>query len=132
MVSYLESVDYFEKQVREMKKKRKEATKNGDENEAREIADNIEHVVNAITMLRKNTTGVSMSPIPWDEIEFRKGKPVYILEQNKDTKQCFCWWDIIDEVSSEWVRTSYSEEMLRSTKGMNWDMFDVEVRQDSM
>lgn len=130
MVSYNETLDYFEDQIRKMKKERKAATQAGNSADERRIADAIEHTVNALSSLRKMVGHSITHPIPWDEIVSRKGKPVYIREQKKDSDEWFGWWDIIDDVSSEWVRTSYSEEMLRSTKGLNWDMFDVEIKRD--
>lgn len=132
MVTYNETLDYFKDQIRKMKKERKAATQAGMKNDEKMLADAIEHTVNALSALRRAVGNSTTNPVPWDEIVFRKGKPVFIREQKKDSDEWFGWWDIIDDVSSEWVRTSYSEEMLRSTKGMNWDMFDVEVRQDSM
>ena len=67
-------------------------------------------------------------PIPWSELQSRKSKPVYIKEKTLSSGDWFGWWDILDEVKRDRIITAYSEEMLKSSKGITWDIYDRFVK----
>lgn len=69
----------------------------------------------------------SSDPIPWAELQYRKSRPIYIREKAAATGEWFGWWDILDDVFPKFIRTAYSEEMMKANKGLTWDVFDVQV-----
>ena len=72
-------------------------------------------------------SGSEVKPLSWLDLQSRKSKPVYIKEKQPLSNDWFGWWDIIDEVFPNFIRTAYSEEMQRETKGIEWQAYDFYV-----
>ena len=120
----MKSLDYFKEMYSKMQEDYFAACKRGDTQTANEILVNVKYVLDAINALRKKATSHREHVIPWSEIREHKSKPVYIEEKQRDGDEWFGWWDILDEVFPGYIRTAYSEEMLKDTKGVDWEIYD--------
>lgn len=118
------SIEYFKEQYAMLKSDFKVAIKSGEKAKADIISRKAEHMFNALNALRKNCSSNESAILIWSELPNRKGTPVYIKENNRIDDEWFGWWDILDEVHENYIKTSYSDKLTRAEKGVSWEIFD--------
>lgn len=127
MTKTYDTLSYFLEQSETILEKRKKATEKGDKETEKELQKQCEHIANVLSALRKDCSCDSKKCIPWAELQFKKAKPAYFIEKTKDG-EWFGWWDIIDTIQRTMIVTAFSESMLKSQKGISWEVFDKEIR----
>lgn len=95
--------------------------------ELKDIGRKIDLITECIEAVENHCGSKKTNPIPWSELQYRKSRPIYIREKAAATGEWFGWWDILDDVFPKFIRTAYSEEMMKVNKGLTWDVFDVQV-----
>ena len=97
------------------------------EEELKNIGKKLDLIAECIHCVENYREQKPAKPLTWMELQTRKAKPVYIKEKQVYSDEWFGWWDIIDEVFPNFIRTAYSEEMPRETKGIEWQAYDFYV-----
>ena len=128
MIDLEESIKYFIEEIKSENKKIIENEKINNQENSKKSYERIYHFSNAISSLRNEIGKTANRPISWDELRLKKGKPVFVVEKNPFGKSSFSWWDIVDEVTNKYIKTSYSDEMYKELKGEKWDVFEFEIK----
>lgn len=123
----MKSLDYFNDMYNRMRKDYIHACEIGDTKTSMQLLNDVQYVVDAIALLRKKENDVRNRVIRWNEIEFHVHKPVYIEVLNKDRLKEYGWWDILDEVTVDRIKTAYGEEFYKETKGKEWQIYDTHI-----
>lgn len=98
------------------------------EKQIKETRDKLRAITECIDAVEHYDSIKEKKPIPWGELQYRKSKPVYIMEKTFSSSDWFGWWDIIDEVFPKYIITAYSEELLKQNKGITWDIYDEPIK----
>lgn len=123
------ALEYLEKQFSKTEKNLFYAiNQNGTtEKQLNDLKEKLRILTECIEAVENYKGNENNTPIPWNELYQLKAKPVYIKEKAVSSGEWFGWWDIIDEVFPNFIRTAYSEEMPRETKGIEWQAYDFYV-----
>lgn len=123
----MKSLDYFNDMYNRMRKDYIHACKIGDTKTSAQLLNDVQYVVEAIALLRKNASSLRNHVIGWDELKYQRRKPVYIEVVNKDGLKWSGWWDILDKVTADRIKTAYGEEFPKETKGKEWQVYDTHI-----
>lgn len=119
------ALEYLEKQFSKTEKNLFYAInqKGTTEKQLNDLKEKLRILTECIEAVENYKGNENNTPIPWNELYQLKAKPVYIKEKAVSSGEWFGWWDILDEVTSKYIRTAYSEEMQKSSKGITWNIY---------
>ncbi len=120
-MDYWESVSFFRDKIEETEKDIKRSINEGRKEALKET---MEHYKNALHCICSKIKGPFQFHIMWEELRYKKGLPVYVRE--KKGNEWFGWWDILDNVTKEYITTAYSDKLEKKDKGIQWEIYDFE------
>lgn len=125
-MGYSGAMKYFQELYETAQNKAIEAMKNGDVTKHELFEKQAGYALMAIESIKSQPYNDKNKEIKvgWNFLKSIKGRPIFMKEFNRATKEWFGWWDVVDSVEDDKLTTAYGETFNKEDKGKKWDAFD--------